>query len=81
MRKMLLAALAATLLAAGLGAQEWNRVPMTWKWISGGEVAFSYDGSFSDRALLHSPRRAGRSGPASRRPGSSRRCRCSPTAP
>ena len=48
MRKMLLAALAATLLAAGLGAQEWNRVPMTWKWISGGEVAFSYDGSFTD---------------------------------
>ena len=48
MRKMLLAALAATLLAAGLGAQEWNRVPMTWKWISSGEVAFSYDGSFTD---------------------------------
>ena len=47
-RKMMLAALAATLLAAGLAAQEWNRVPMTWKWISNGEVAFSYDGSFTD---------------------------------
>ena len=48
MKKMMLAVLAATLLAASLGAQEWNRVPVLWKWISNTEVAFSYDGSFMD---------------------------------
>lgn len=29
-------------------AQEFNRVPASWKWISAGEAAFTYDGTYTD---------------------------------
>ena len=29
-------------------AQEFNRIPWTWKWLSSGEVLFTYDGTFAD---------------------------------
>ena len=49
MKKAMLAALAA-LLTLGLGAQELERVPFVWKWLSEREVAYSYDGSFTGEA-------------------------------
>ena len=32
----------------GASAQEFNRIPWTWKWLSSGEVLFTYDGTFAD---------------------------------
>ena len=29
-------------------AQEFNRIPRTWKWIGENEVLFTYDGTFAD---------------------------------
>ena len=34
------------------GAKEFERVPRAWKWISGKEAMFSYDGSFADSAAF-----------------------------
>lgn len=30
------------------GASEFNRIPLSWKWVSDEKVIFSYDGSFTD---------------------------------
>ena len=39
---------AAVCLCSQAGAEEFNRIPRAWKWIGKSEVAFSYDGSFTD---------------------------------
>lgn len=46
MKRIVLAALAA-FLVLGVSAQEFNRIPLTWKWLDNKEVAFSYDASFT----------------------------------
>ena len=38
--------------ALSAGAKEFERVPRAWKWISGKEAMFSYDGSFADSAAF-----------------------------
>ena len=32
-------------------AQEFNKVPLFWKWISDREVVFTYNGSFNGRTV------------------------------
>ncbi|MDO5442311.1 MAG: DPP IV N-terminal domain-containing protein [Bacteroidia bacterium] len=48
MRKVCLAIASMFLSFALAGAQEFNRIPTAWKWISPTEAAFSFDGSFTD---------------------------------
>lgn len=40
--------IALSLSCLAVGAQEFNRVPMAWKWISPKEVAFTFNGSYVD---------------------------------
>ena len=47
MKKIALFVIAA-LTAVGAMAQEFNRIPYSWKWIGDKEVLFSYDGTFAD---------------------------------
>ena len=47
MKKIALIVIAA-LTAVGAMAQEFNRIPYSWKWIGDKEVLFSYDGTFAD---------------------------------
>ena len=47
MKKIALIVIAA-LTAVGAIAQEFNRIPYSWKWIGDKEVLFSYDGTFAD---------------------------------
>ena len=39
---------AATFFSAGAWAQEFNRIPVRWKWLGSREAVFTYDGSFTD---------------------------------
>ena len=48
MMKKLLLLLALSVPGLILSAQEFKRVPFSWKWVSDSEAVFSYDGSFSD---------------------------------
>ena len=48
MMKKLLLLLALSVPGLILSAQEFNRVPFSWKWVSDSEAVFSYDGSFND---------------------------------
>ena len=48
MKKVMFAIAAFLMSLSVVGAQEFNRVPSSWKWISAGEAAFTYDGSFVD---------------------------------
>ena len=47
MKKIALIVITA-LTAVGAMAQEFNRIPYSWKWIGDREVLFSYDGTFAD---------------------------------
>ena len=47
MKKIALIVITA-LMAVGAMAQEFNRIPYSWKWIGDREVLFSYDGTFAD---------------------------------
>ena len=47
MKKIALIVIVA-LTAVGAMAQEFNRIPYSWKWIGDREVLFSYDGTFAD---------------------------------
>ena len=47
MKKIIVAALAA-LMAAGAMAQEFNPIPLAWKWMGDEEVMFTYNGIFTD---------------------------------
>ena len=46
---MLFCAAAVTVPAA---ADEFEKVPSSWKWVSDSEVVFSYDGSYADSAAF-----------------------------
>ena len=47
--KRIIVSLIALMLAGTLAdAQEFNRVPRSWKWIGDSEVLFTYDGTFAD---------------------------------
>lgn len=48
------------LLAVVAGAQEFNKVPRAWKWVSDREVVFSYDGSYEDSTAFMINARTGR---------------------
>ena len=50
MKKLIVTAFAMVLAAVLAGAQEFNRIPSSWKWIGDSEVLFSYDGTFADEA-------------------------------
>ena len=47
MKRIITSALAIALAAQMAAAQEFERIPFVWKWISGTEVAFTYDGTFN----------------------------------
>ena len=47
MKKVLMIFVAACM-AVAAGAQEFNRIPASWKWIGDSEVLFTYDGTFAD---------------------------------
>ena len=48
MKRLLLAVSALVLSASLLDAQEFERMPLAWKWIAPDEVVFTYDGSYTD---------------------------------
>ena len=50
MKKLIVTAFAMVLAAVLAGAQEFNRIPSSWKWIGDSEVLFTYDGTFADEA-------------------------------
>ncbi len=47
MKKVLMILVAACVAVAAV-AQEFNRIPASWKWIGDSEVLFTYDGTFAD---------------------------------
>ncbi len=48
MRNLLFGGVLATVLAFSAGAQEFNRIPSRWKWLSDDVVTFTYDGTYTD---------------------------------
>ena len=48
MKKVAVLVVAMVLAGVLAGAQEFNKVPRSWKWIDQSEVLFTYDGSFAD---------------------------------
>ena len=48
MKRIIVSVIALMLAVVLAGAQEFNKMPRTWKWISDSEVLFTYDGSFAD---------------------------------
>ena len=48
MKKLIVTAVATVLAVMLAGAQEFNRIPSSWKWIGDSEVLFTYDGTFAD---------------------------------
>lgn len=48
MRNLLFGGILATVLAFSAGAQEFNRIPSRWKWLSDDVVTFTYDGTYTD---------------------------------
>ena len=59
MKKFALIMIAA-LTAVGSMAQEFNRIPVAWKWIGDKEVLFSYDGTFADNSAFVVDARTGK---------------------
>ena len=59
MRKFVLM-IGVMLLAVLAGAQEFNKVPRAWKWVSDREVAFTYDGTYQDSTAFKVDARNGR---------------------
>ena len=48
MKKVVVLTVAMVLAMVLAGAQEFNRMPRSWKWVGQSEVLFTYDGSFAD---------------------------------
>ena len=48
-------------LAGIAAAQEFNKVPKAWKWISDNEAVFTYDGTYTDSTAFSVNARTGRS--------------------
>ena len=48
MKKLIVTAVATMLAVMLAGAQEFNRIPSSWKWVGDSEVLFTYDGTFAD---------------------------------
>ena len=59
MRKVVLM-IGVMLLAVVAGAQEFNKVPRAWKWVSDREVVFTYDGTYQDSTAFKVDARNGR---------------------
>ena len=59
MRKVVLITVV-MLLAVCAGAQEFNKVPRAWKWVSDREVVFTYDGTYQDSTAFKVDARSGR---------------------
>ena len=67
--KKVLMILVVACVAVAASAQEFNRIPSSWKWIGDTEVLFTYDGTFADEAAFavnakNGKRREGVSSPA-----------------
>ena len=58
--KKYLAAMIFGLFAMSAGAQEFNKVPRAWKWVSQREVMFTYDGTYYDSTAFKVDARTGR---------------------
>lgn len=50
--KKLIALVLPVMSALLMNAQEFNKIPVAWKWISDKEAAFTYDGSFNDSSAF-----------------------------
>ena len=50
--KKVLMILVVACVAVAASAQEFNRIPSSWKWIGDTEVLFTYDGTFADEAAF-----------------------------
>lgn len=68
-KKTLATALSAVILAGGVssaagpensGLKEFARVPSSWKWVSGSEVVFTYDGTYTDSLAFSVNARSGK---------------------
>ena len=59
MKRIIVAALAA-LMAVGAMAQEFNPIPMRWKWLDADDVIFTYDGTYADTTAFSVNARTGK---------------------
>ena len=59
MKRIILILCVATMSLSAL-AQEFNRVPRAWKWISQEDVVFSYDGTYADEGAFSVNARSGK---------------------
>ena len=59
MKRIIVATLAA-LMAVGAMAQEYNPIPLGWKWIDADDVIFTYDGTYADETAFSVNARTGK---------------------
>ena len=59
MKRIIVAALAA-LMAVGAMAQEFNPIPLRWKWLDADDVIFTYDGTYADTTAFSVNARTGK---------------------
>ena len=59
MKRLVLSVLMAVA-CVGAWAQEFNKIPRAWKWVSDREVVFSYDGSYEDSTAFKVDARTGK---------------------
>ena len=58
MRNLLFGGILATVMAFSAGAQEFNRIPSRWKWLSDDVVTFTYDGTYTDEAWAEAEKKS-----------------------
>ena len=59
MKRIIVATLAA-LIAVGAMAQEYNPIPLGWKWLDADDVIFTYDGTYADETAFSVNARSGK---------------------
>ena len=57
--KKIITILVAGIVATAASAQEFNKLPRAWKWVSDTEAVFSYDGSYTDSTAFSVNARTG----------------------
>lgn len=58
--KRIVLMMASLMIAMAASGQEFNRIPMEWKWVDNDEVIFSYDGTYEDSTAFVVNARNGR---------------------
>ena len=58
--KRIIVVLLAAMMAAGAVAQEFNPIPLAWKWLDADDVIFTYDGTYADQEAFSVNARTGK---------------------